>query len=188
MGPIQVKDGVLSNNDYIERDKNGIVTDVKVTKKTKTNKRQFIYYVLWENFNCSIPHSRKSLSRDHSLRDRAKKVLYDEREKNQKAKDNFPDEIDSSSEDEEEDNTCKDYKPQTIRDYCFEKKTIKIEEEERAAAELIELELRLSLNIQVDKSEYKSPNLDNVIFANYIQNKHPILSDYSKGPTYVYLE
>ena len=86
MGPIQVKDGVLSNNDYIERDKNGIVTDVKVTKKTKTNKRQFIYYVLWENFNCSIPHSRKSLSRDHSIRDRAKKYFMMSEKKIKKQK------------------------------------------------------------------------------------------------------
>jgi hypothetical protein len=185
MGSIQVKDGVLSNNDYIERDKNGVVTDIKVTRN-KTNKKQFIYYVLWENFNYSIPHSRQSLSRDNSLRDRAKKVLYDKREEKQNAKENFPDEIVSS--DEEEELRCRDYKPKTIRDHCFEKKTAKIIEQERAAAELIELELRLALNIKVDKSEYKSPNLDNVMFANYIQNKHPIISDYSKGPMYVYLD
>jgi hypothetical protein len=190
MGPIQVKDGVLSNNDYIERDKNGIVTGINVIKN-KNQTKQVIYYVLWENFIHPVPHSRKSLSRDHSIRDAAKKVIYDKREAKQIAKENFPDEVFSSS-DEEEDSTCRDYKPSTIRDYYFEKKqkrlTDEINDAKRAAAELVELDLRLASNKQVDKSEYKSPNLDNVVFATYIQNKHRIISDDSTGPMYVYLD
>jgi hypothetical protein len=130
------------------------------------------------------------LSRDHSIRDAAIKIIHDKREKKEKDKEECFERV--SSDDEEDDMTCRDYKPTIIRDYYFERKeNIKqdeIKEAERAAAELVELDLRLASNIQVDKSEYKSPNLDNVLFATYIQNKHRIISDYSKGPTYIFLD
>jgi hypothetical protein len=57
-----------------------------------------------------------------------------------------------------------------------------------ALTEMEELEKRLAANLKVDTSIYKTPDLSNVIFATYIQNKHKICSDDSTGPMYVYLD
>jgi hypothetical protein len=186
MGPIQVKDGVRSNSACIEYDKVGVVTKVKVTKE-KYKKKEFTYYVLWENFKHSVPHSRKSLSRDHTLRDMAKGEIYKKVEAKEKTKMECPDEIPSS---DDEDVSSRDYKP-TSRDYYYEKKEQKrladLAKAETAAAEEAELEKRLNENLKVDLTTYKSPDLTKVIYVNYPQQKYKLASDYSSGPCFVFL-
>ncbi len=185
MGPIQVKDGVRSNTDCIEHDKVGVVTAIKIIK-TKELKKQSIFYVRWEGFNCSVPHSRKSLSRDQTIRDIAKAELYKKVEAKERAKMEFPDEVYSS----DEEVRSREYKP-TNRDYYHEKKekhhTKAMTEAEKDAAEEKELEARLKANLIVDKNEYKTPDIKKVTFANYPQHKHKVASDYSNGPCYVFL-
>jgi hypothetical protein len=185
MGPIQVKDGVRSNSDCIEHDKVGIVTAIKVIK-TEQLKKQFTYYVRWESFNYSLPHSRKSLSRDDTIRNYAKTELYKKVEAKERAKMEFPDGDYSS----DEEIRSREYKP-TNRDYYHEKKEktriIVLTEAEKEAAEEKELEARLKANLVVDKTEYKTPDIKIVTFANYPQHKHKVASDYSNGPCYIFL-
>jgi hypothetical protein len=187
MGPIQVKDGVRSNSECVEHGKFGVVTKVKITKE-KYKPKELTFYVLWDKYKHSVPHSRKSLSRDHTLRDIAKGEIYKMVEAKVKAQMESSEEIPSIV--DVVDVSSRVYKP-TTRDYYREKKEetrlAEIAEIEKAAAEESELEKRLNENLKVNATEYKSPELSNVIFANYLQHKHKIASDYSKGPCYVFL-
>jgi hypothetical protein len=186
MGPIQVKDSVRSNSDCIEQDKFGVVVAITISKQTPKVKK-VTYHVLWEDFKISLPHSRKSLSRDHTIRDLANAEIYKRVEETERARIECPDDVSLFK---EVDTTSRDYKP-TCRDYYHEKKErqriTEETDEQIAAAEEIELEKRLKDNLKVNTAEYKSPDITNVIFAKYPQQKHKIASDYSDGPCYIFL-
>jgi Ser/Thr protein kinase RdoA (MazF antagonist) len=160
-----------------------------ILKSLKINKnKNRSHIMLWEKYNFSVPHSRKSLSRDHTLRILVNAEVYKKIEAKELAKLQFPDEHDSSDDDNYFES--RDYKP-TNKDYYFEKKEreriLKIAEAEKSAAEEEELETRLKANLKVDKTEYKSPDITKVIFAKYPQHKHKIAHDASIGPCFVFL-
>jgi hypothetical protein len=186
MGPIQINDGVRSKSDCVEHDKFGVCTGRKTIINEK-GKKELLFYILWENYLLPLPHRRKSLARDHTLRNIAKAEIYKKVEAKNKAKKDLPPDADYSS---DIDLSCRDYKP-TTRDYYHEKKEKKrlddIAAAEKAAAEEVDLEKRLEANISVDKTMYKTPDLTNVVFASYPQQKYKLASDYSSGPCFVFL-
>ncbi len=186
MGPIQVKDSVRSNSVCIENDKFGVVVAITTTERTNKEKKKVTYHVMWEDFKISLPHSRKSLSRDHTLRELANGEVYKNVQEKELAKMENPNDVSFSDDDDDVDLSSREYKP-IYKDYYYEKKEKTRMEAEKAAAEEIELDRRLEANLKVNTTEYKSPDITNTIFANYLQHKHKLASDYSDGPCYIFL-
>jgi hypothetical protein len=185
MAPITIGDGIRSKSDCVKHNRHGIVTDIKHT--IKQNKQTSVFYVRWEEFKCSVPHSRKSLSRDNTIRDNEKVKVSKKMIAKEQLKIDNPDIVYSS---DDEIRKTREYKP-TGRDYNGEKKEKKLIAEavalEQAAAEAMKLEALLEANLVLDKTIYITPDVSKVTFRNYIQSKHRIASDHSTGPTYVFV-